>query len=140
MLLAAGCTTDIPNGISALRQLTSLEYWSQVTCPSPQLSCLRALESLAVAWHGENEEIGVDNNWVEGIACLPSLKELGYNYFARVPSEFYALQLTSLNLGFNEVDDVDDVEQVCASASANYRSAENRKACKSVNSSWAGPD
>ena len=32
LLFAAGCAADIPDGISALRQLTSLEYTSLVSC------------------------------------------------------------------------------------------------------------
>ena len=46
---------------------------------------------------------GVDDTWIEGIACLPSLKQLRYSQCGRLPSEFYALQLTSLSLGFHRI-------------------------------------
>ena len=116
--LGAGCAADIPDGISGLGQLTSLEYWSQVTCPPPQLSCLQALKTLAVNRLGEYD--GVNDAWIEGIACLPSLKQLHYGRCVRWPSEFFALQLTSLKLDFDFDKDLDDelVEKVCAPASA----------------------
>ena len=137
--LAAGCGTDIPDGISALRQLTSLEYWIQATCPPPQMSCLRALKSLAVDW--DDSIGGVDDTWIEGIACSPSLKQLRYTQCGRLPSEFHALQLTSLNLGSSHavLFDAVMVEKGRASASANYHSAEGHKVCRSANSR-AGPE
>ena len=122
----------MPDRISALRQLTSLEYWTS-TCPPPQMSCLRALESLAVdCW-------GVEDSWIEGTACLPSLKQLRYSDCVRLPSEFYALQLTSLKLDFSDTADRDAVliEQVCAPAFSTCSlasPAESQKLCRSAKS------
>ena len=62
-----------------------------------------------------------EDDWIEGVACLPALEQLSFDCRPRIPSEFYALQLTSLSLNFDFFDAdfaSEMVEEVCTSASA----------------------